>query len=148
MTFNGKRNMTKSNPGEFELTRFAIKQDYRVNGLASKFLKRFIDDYSPEKIISFADRKWTPDGTNNLYTRIGFKLSGIIKPGYTYYNSKVDRYKRFHKFGFGKTSLKRKFPNLDFTKTEKELTTELGYDRIWDCGLFKYELINSSNQTL
>lgn len=142
MTFNNQRNMTKSNEGEFELTRFAIKQDYRVNGLASKFIKRFINDYSPSKIISFADRRWTPDGSNNLYTSTGFKLSTIIKPGYSYYNSKVDRYKRFHKFGFGKNSLKRKYPNLDFTKTEKELTTELGYDRIWDCGLFKYELTN------
>ena len=32
---------------------------------------------------------------------------------------------------------------MDFNKTEKELTTELGFDRIWDCGLFKYELINN-----
>ena len=24
--------------------------------------------------------------------------------------------------------------------TELELATELGYSRIWDCGLFKYEL--------
>jgi hypothetical protein len=31
---------------------------------------------------------------------------------------------------------------MDFSKTEKQLTTELGYDKIWDCGLFKYELIN------
>jgi hypothetical protein len=139
MTFNDKRNMTKSNDGEYELTRYAVKQDYKVNGLASKFVKRFIIDYSPEKIISFADRRWTPDASNNLYTSIGFKLSGIIRPGYSYYNSKVDRYKRFHKFGFGKTSLKRKFPDLDYKKTEKELTSELGYDRIWDCGLFKYE---------
>lgn len=142
MTFNKKRNMTKSNKGEFELSRYAIKQDYVVIGLASKFIKRFINDYLPEKIISFADRRWTPDGNNNLYTHIGFKLCGIIRPGYSYYNSSVDRYKRFHKFGFGKNSLKRKFPNLDFNKTEKELTSELGYDRIWDCGLFKYELIN------
>jgi len=143
VTFNDKRNMTKSNIGEFELTRFSIKQDYRVNGLASKFIKRFILDYSPEKIISFADRRWTPDGHNNLYTSIGFELSNIIKPGYSYYNSKIDKYKRFHKFGFGKNSLKRKYPHLDFNKTEKELTSELGYDRIWDCGLFKYELIPS-----
>jgi hypothetical protein len=49
--------------------------------------------------------------------------------------------KRFHKFGFGKSSLRKKYPYLDFSKTEKELTTELGYDIIWDCGLFKYELV-------
>ena len=36
----------------------------------------------------------------------------------------------------------------NITKTEKELTSELGYDRIWDCGLFKYELIVNPNHIL
>ena len=148
ITFNNKRNMTKSKLGEYELTRYAVNQKYMVPGLASKFIKQFINDYSPERIISFADRRWTPNCDNNLYTNIGFKLVGIIKPGYSYYNSKIDRYRRFHKFGFGKNSLRRKYPDLDFTKTEKELTSELGYDRIWDCGLFKYELIVNPNHIL
>jgi GT2 family glycosyltransferase len=64
----------------------------------------------------------------------------IIVPKIYYYNSKIDRYRRFHKFGFGKNNLKKRFPELDYNKTEKELTSELGYDRIWDCGLYKYEL--------
>ena len=140
MTFNDKRNMTKNSKGEFELSRYATKQNYMVMGLASKMLKQFINDYEPKTIISFADRRWTIDGNNNLYTNLGFNLVSITKPTYYYYNSKVSKYKRFHKFGFGKNNLKKRFPNLDYTKTEKELTTELGYDRIWDCGLFKYEL--------
>jgi hypothetical protein len=141
MTFNDKRNMTKNNEGEFELSRYCTKQNYIIRGLASKIIKQFINDYSPKNIISFADRRWTIDSNNNLYTNLGFKLTSIIKPNYYYYNSKVNRYKRFHKFGFGKNNLKKRFPNLDFSKTEKELTCELGYDKIWDCGLFKYELI-------
>jgi hypothetical protein len=40
---------------------------------------------------------------------------------------------------------KKRFPNLDYNKTEKELTSELGYDKIWDCGLFKYELKKEDN---
>jgi len=140
MTFNDKRNMTKNSKGEFELSRYATKQNYMVMGLASKMLKQFINEYSPKTIISFADRRWTIDGNNNLYTNLGFNLVSITKPTYYYYNSKVSRYKRFHKFGFGKNNLKKRFLNLDYTKTEKELTAELGYDRIWDCGLFKYEL--------
>jgi len=140
MTFNNKRNMTKNNDGEFELSRFATKQNYVIIGLASKILKQFIKDYRPKTIISFADRRWTIDSTNNLYTNLGFNLISITKPTYYYYNSKVNRYKRFHKFGFGKNNLKKRFPDLDYNKTEKELTYELGYDKIWDCGLFKYEL--------
>jgi hypothetical protein len=145
MTFNNKRNMTKNNDGEFELSRFATKQNYVIIGLASKILKQFIKDYTPKTIISFADRRWTIDSNNNLYTNLGFKLVSITKPTYYYYNSKVNRYKRFHKFGFGKNNLKKRFPDLDYNKTEKELTSELGYDKIWDCGLFKYELKKEDN---
>lgn len=140
ITFNEQRNMTKSVKNEYELSRYAVDQNYVVMGLASKFIKHFIDEYNPDKIISFADRRWTPNDDHNLYTQIGFKLNGIVQPRYFYYNSKFNRYKRFHKFGFGKNTLKKKYPNLDFSKSEKELTEELGFDRIWDCGLFKYEL--------
>ena len=141
MTFNTKRNMTKTNINEYELSRFCIKQNYIISGLSSKILKQFILDYSPKSIISFADRRWTIKHDDNLYTKMGFKLINIVKPSYTYYNSKINKYKRCHKFGFGKNNLKKKYPEMDFTKTEKELTTEMGYDKIWDCGLFKYELI-------
>jgi hypothetical protein len=141
MSFNGKRNMTKNKNGEYELSRYATKQNYIIRGLASKFIKFFIKEYSPNSIISFADRRWTIDPNNNLYTNLGFKLTTIVKPTYYYYNSKVDRYKRYHKFSFGKNNLKKRYPNLDLSKTEKELTEELGFDKIWDCGLFKYELI-------
>jgi hypothetical protein len=140
MTFNDKRNMTSNIEGEYELSRFATKQNYIINGLASKILKKFISDYSPKSIISFADRRWTLDINDNLYTKLGFKLVKITKPNYSYYNSKVDRYKRFHKFGFGKNNLKKKYIDLDYSKSEKELTTELGFSRIWDCGLFKYSI--------
>ena len=140
LTFNNKRNMTKNNEEEFELSRFATKQNYIIIGLASKILKQFINEYNPKTIISFADRRWTIDSNNNLYTNLGFNLVSITKPTYYYYNSKIDKYKRFHKFGFGKNNLKKRFPNLDYSKTEKELTSELGYDKIWDCGLYKYQL--------
>jgi len=133
--------MTKNNYGEFELSRYSTKSEYIIRGLGSKFLKIFITEHNPKSIVSFADRRWTLDPLNNFYTNLGFRLESVTKPTYYYYNSKVNRYKRFHKFGFGKNNLKKRFPNLDFNKSEKELTSELGYDRIWDCGLFKYQFI-------
>jgi hypothetical protein len=141
MTFNSKRDMTIGLEERcFELSRFATNYDYVISGLASKFLNYFKKNFSPIRIISFADRRWTLDPYDNLYTKLGFNLVNITKPNYWYYNSKIAKHKRFHKFGFGKSSLRKKYPELDFTKTEKELMSELGYDRIWDCGLFKYEL--------
>ena len=140
MTFNSKRNMTKNVEGEYELNRYSTKQGYTISGLASKMLKQFIVDYSPKTIISFADRRWTLDGKNNMYTNMGFNLVSIVKPTYFYYNSKVNKYKRYHKFSFGKNNLKKKYNEIDFTKSESEITTEIGYSKIWDCGLFKYQL--------
>jgi len=124
---------------EFELTRFSTNDNYIISGIASKLLYHFIKTYTPAKIISFADRRWTIKKDDNLYTKLGFKLTSITKPDYKYYNTKVHRYKRFHKFIFRKSNLVKKY-GLDPKLTEKEMTQQLGYDRIWDCGLFKYEL--------
>jgi len=141
MTFNGNRNMTKNNNGEYELTRFATKLGYSISGLGSKLLKTFINDVQPKSIISFADIRWTPNVNDNLYTKMGFKLIKLIEPNYTYYNSKINKYKRFHKFNFGKNNIKKKYPNVDLNKSEFEIMSELGYDKIWDCGLIKYQYI-------
>ena len=66
-------------------------------------------------------------------------------PDYRYYNTNIDRYKRWHKFGFRKKILLKKYPNnLTENMTETEMVKILGYDKIWDCGLIKYIWINSS----
>lgn len=144
MTFDNKRYMNKSQNHShkvYELSRFCVKNDVISNGLASKLLKYFILNYNPNTIISFADRRWTPDPNNNLYTKLKFDLVKTLPPNYWYYNPKIDRVKRFHKFGFGKNNLKKRFPEVyDHNKSEWEMMQELGYDRIWDCGKFKYEL--------
>jgi hypothetical protein len=116
--------MTTNKDNEYELSRFATNSDYTISGLASKILKLFINEHKPNSIISFADRRWTLDVNNNLYTKLGFELIKILNPNYTYYNNRINKFKRYHKFGFGKTNLKIKYPYLDFSKTEKELTSE------------------------
>lgn len=105
ITFDNKRYMNKSKRNSkqtYELTRFCVKMNIISTGIASKLLKYFIKKYKPQKILSFSDRRWTPDPQNNLYTKLNFKLTKILKPDYWYYNPKIDRVTRFHKFGFGK----------------------------------------------
>jgi len=142
MTFDSKRNMSKkTNDDEYELRRFCADKNKIITGIASRLLKYFIEKYNPKKIITFADKRWTPDEKENIYTKIGFNYLKSINPDYSYYNPSVSRNKRFHKFGFGKNSIKRKYPKIyDENKTEWEMMQELGYDRIWDCGKYKYEL--------
>ena len=141
-TFSNKRNMVSKKVSNcFELRRFASDRNYRVIGIFSKFLSHFKKNFGKSEIITFLDIRWNSDKENNVYINNGFKEIGVLKTDYTYYNSKINRYKRFHKFNFGKKSLKRKFPEtyLD-SKTEWEIMQELGYDRIWDCGKIKYQI--------
>ena len=121
----------------WELVRFATDNNYVYQGVASKMFTYFIRHYEPDAVVSFADRRWTPWGNNNLYTKLGFMLESITKPDYRYYNEKVHKYKRVHKMSMCKTILNKKY-GFPMTMTELEMTRELGYDRIWDCGLFKY----------
>lgn len=39
-------------------------------------------------------------------------------------------------------------PHLNPTMTEHEMAKELGYDRIWDCGLLKYVWKNVNSTTV
>lgn len=144
MSFDNKRNMNKElihDSDTYELTRLASNNNYVAIGVGGKLLNYFIKNYTPKRIISFADRRWTINANDNFYTKIGFKLVKILAPDYTYVNGKIDRYRRYHKFNFGKNKLKKRYPEVyDESKTEWEMMQELGYDRIWDCGKFKYEL--------
>ena len=121
--------------GEWELTRFATDYNYICSGVGGKLFKYFVKEYDPFKVKSFADRRWSLRG-ENLYTKIGFRLEDILKPDYRYVNLQYSK-ERIHKFNFRKNTLNLKY-NLPLTMTESEMTKELGYSKIWDCGLYRY----------
>lgn len=130
----------------WNLVRFATDINYNISGIAGKMFKHFIKKYPYKEIKTFAERRLTPNITSNLYTKLGFTLAGVEPPDYRYYNSKVDRYKRFHKFNFRKQLLHKRY-GLPLTMTENEMITKLGYTRIWDCGLIKYVYKNPNIKT-
>ena len=136
MTFSKLRKVVgykNSGSDEYEMLRFANKS---VVGLVSRFLKHFIKNYNPSKIISYADRRWSPIANNCVYNKVGFKYVGETKPNYWYTkNSKI----REHRFNYRKDILVSK--GYDSSKTEFEIMNELGYERIWDCGSFKFEMV-------
>ena len=130
MTFKRERKVSD----KWELTRFATDITKHCIGVGGKLFKYFIRNYNPSEVKSFADRRWTLDKDNNLYTKLGFKLDSILKPDYYYINNKISF---LHKFNFRKQILHKKY-DLPLTMTEDEMTDKLGYYKIWDCGLFKY----------
>lgn len=121
------------NDGTFELSRFATK--YHVVGGASKLLSHFRKKYSPKRIITYADNRWS--GDNTLYEQIGFTKIGNGVPGYWY----IENGQRLHRYGFRKSVLPDRLKSFDPELTEWENMQINGYDRIWDCGHSKFEMI-------
>ena len=135
-----KKQNNKNNENEWELTRFANDMNYVVNGSFGKLFKYFVSNYNPSEVKSFADRRWTLDKDNNLYIKNNFELEKVTKPDYRYTKTQNEY---IHKFNFRKQILHRKY-GLPLTMTESEMTKQLGYYKIWDCGLFKYVWKNNS----
>jgi hypothetical protein len=124
------------NDNEWILNRFATDNNFICQGVGGKLFKYFIKNYNPYKIKSFADRRWTIN-TDNIYDKLGFKLTEILNPDYRYIN-KITPKERIHKFNLRKKTLHNKY-NLPIDYTERQMVEELGYVKIWDCGLYKYE---------
>lgn len=136
----GVMSFTDLGNGKWDLNRFATDNELICRGVGGKLFSFFVKKYSPKEVISFADIRWTLSSSNNLYTNLGFRLTSILPPDYKY----TKGFKRFHKFNFRKQRLHKKY-GLPLEMTETEMAAELGYYRIWDCGLFKYVWKNSEN---
>jgi very-short-patch-repair endonuclease len=134
MTFNPYRVALGNKPKEncYELTRFCSNFNFSVIGGASKILKYFETKYKPKEIISYADKRWS-DG--NLYKVLGFNLVGETQPNYWY----IIKNQRKHRFAYRKSELSKLLKTYDANLSEWQNMQLNGYDRIWDCGSFKFE---------
>jgi hypothetical protein len=136
MTF-GKRKITGKNT--LELIRFCNKINTNVIGSASKLFKYFMYKYKPEELISYADVRWSGLNENStIYNKIGFKLKHVSQPNYWY----VKGVNKYHRYNFRKDKLIK--DGFDPNKTEREIMSERGYNKIWDCG----NLVFTFNQAL
>lgn len=139
VTTFSKPRMDKKIDNTFELYRSCSKQYVNVVGGFSKCLKFFIKNYKPNRIISYADARWSGiNPTTSVYEKSGFKFIGITKPNYWYVSAK-SFIKRIHRFVYRKNVLVSQ--GKDPSKTEWEIMMEDGYDRIWDCGSLKFEMV-------
>jgi hypothetical protein len=119
-------------PGVWELSRFAIKSNLKVNGLASKLLKFFERNYDWVEVYSFADRRWSQGA---IYFILGFELDHYSGVNYWYVDRKIGV--REHRFKYRKDNLKS-FRCYKEDKTEFDIMNEEGYLRVFDCGNIKF----------
>ncbi len=122
-------------PDHYEMYRFCIG-DISVVGIAGKLFSYFLKTYSPLKITTFADMRYS--GVSAFYEKIGFKQITCTKPNYYYFHTK-NPFELKHRFNFRKQELPKKLEKFDINLTEWENMINNGYDRIWDCGHIKYE---------
>lgn len=130
MTFS-KPNKSKGQKKEenfWELLRFCSVINTNVVGGASKLFAFFVKNYTPNKVLSFADNRWSKNG--DVYRKLNFKFVKQTSVNYWYVNLKD--MKRIHRFSMRK--------NIDDDKNLTEYQNRLnqGFLRIWDCGSSKY----------
>lgn len=132
MTFGKKRKILAQNSAnnEYELLRFANKININVIGGASKLFSYFINNYNPQKIISYANCDIS-DG--KLYKILGFKEIGHTGVNYWWVKGK----NKYHRSNFMKHKLIA--DGFDPEKTESEIMTERGYYKLYGSGNLKYE---------
>ena len=129
---------TKSIDDHYELIRYSTDLNVNVVGGMSKILAYFIKKYNPISIITYADRRYTYK-FNNIYEKVNFEFVGETKPNYWYFKcGYIDRYYRYN---FAKHTLSGKLETYDEKLSEWQNMKFNGYDRIWDCGSLKYQII-------
>ena len=133
MTFGAIRYGKK--PG-YELLRYATTKNTTVVGGFSKLLKHFTRTHCPERIVSFADRRWS---FGNVYETNGFSLAWASAPNYFYFRPE-DPHTLKSRVVFQKHKLPSLLESFDPKKTEFENMSDNGWDRVWDCGNLVYEL--------
>jgi hypothetical protein len=108
-------------------------------GGASKLLTYFIRSVFPQKITTYANRRWS---NGNLYEKIGFKFVSFTEPGYYFFykNRRVSRHALTRK------ALVKMGQNP--SKTTEEMLADVNAYRIWDCGNYKFEMNITNHGTI
>lgn len=139
MTFCKLRKVlgSTSQQNSWELSRFASMYGFSVHGGFQKLLKKFVVDLNPKLLISYCDKRWTPDPQKSVYATSGFEYVHTSKPNYWYVGNSS---KRLHRANFQKHMLLAKYPQFDKSLTEAQIMKELGYLKLWDCGHHKFQI--------
>lgn len=127
-----------SNPGEWELARYASTIGMHISGGMSKAIAWFQKNHPNVPLISYADRRWT-SSTQNAYSR--FKCIRKTPPSYYYvYHAQIYRREKFMLKHLAKNPITASTyrPGM----TERECCSKIqGLFKIWDCGQLLYRLI-------
>jgi len=126
MTFGNSRFDTKH---QFEMYRFCIKSGVQIIGAASELLLYFKKVYTPHSIIAYVNRRFSNE---KFYEKIGFTKLEETAPSCLYFGKQINGLIDMEQF--------QKYCLENNTTTEWENVKNNGYNRIWDCGNYVFEL--------
>jgi len=127
----GKSRFNKS--FDYEILRFCNKKNTSVIGGLSKLLSYFKKEYNPESIITYADARY---GEGTGYLNSDFVYKELTSPNYYY----IKNQGRESRIKYQKHKLKDLLESFDSNLTEWQNMQLNGFDRIWDCGNYVYNL--------
>lgn len=113
----------------WELIRYCVRRNTSVAGGAGRLFSRFLKDHAPELVISYSDRAKT---TGVMYEMLGFTHVRNTAPEYVNYHPNTKDVRR--RYQTMKRVLARDFPSSDLSMSEKQITEQLGYTRVYGCG--------------
>jgi len=78
-SFSSPRPMNRDGEviSSYEWVRYASRRGVRVAGGMGKLLNYFVNEQSPQEIMSYADRDWSE---GDVYKKLGFKFAGYTSP--------------------------------------------------------------------
>lgn len=115
---------------DYEMYRFCNKLDTSIIGGASKMMSFFLKKIDFDNIFTYFDKSL---GHNNLYEKIGFEFISETPIGYHYIQQGI----RKHRYNFRKEKLVKL--GFDKSKTEMEITHEMGLKKVYNSGSYKYQ---------
>ena len=120
--------------GYWEIQRLASLLNTTVVGGASRLFSRFIKDQTPNRIVTFADRRYS---IGDIYRKLGFEFLYHTSPNYCYIRNKL----KFSRQKCQKKKLEKLLgDSFDSCLTEHENMFKYGFRRLWDAGNLKFEM--------
>lgn len=117
------------------LIHYGDNYHYNCGDIHQQLFDFILSSYQPNDLTAYDDRRWVIKPNMSVYHKIGMKFVSVCEPTCTYFNSKISRFRHY--------DIQYVRGNLN-QKDEDHLTDEYlissGYDRIWNCGYFKYKL--------
>lgn len=115
---------------DWELIRYCSVNGVNVVGGASKILKYFIREFSPNTIISYCNNS---KFNGNMYSKLGFNKQSEGVPSYFYWRNLDVIASRYRAQKHRLASLLGE-SNFDASLSEYDNMINNGYNRVWDCG--------------